>query len=197
MKKPEGYDEAQVINGEYEKLEAGGYICKIINAKEEESKNGNKMLVIAFDIVEGEHKDFYQRRYEQAKKANNDPNNLVKWPNNGIYRIVLHKESTAGLMRGVMTSLEESNAGFKFDWDKKENEKDLKDKKFGGVFAEEEYEKMDGSIGTTVKLKWFRSVKSIEDGNYEIPEKKKLARNENAFGDFQTTAGNDDDDLPF
>ena len=30
MKKIDGYDEAEALTGEYEVLEAGGYICKII-----------------------------------------------------------------------------------------------------------------------------------------------------------------------
>lgn len=195
MEKPIGYDEAQAITGEYETLEAGGYICKIVNAKIETSQNGNKMLVIAFDINEGEHKNFYQRRFEELKKANNDPNNQVKYPNNGIYRIVLERESTAGFMKGLITSVEASNANFKFEWDKKDNEKTLKDKLFGGVFGEEEYEKMDGKIGTSVKLRWIRSVQAIEDGNYKIPDKKCL--NKKSDNIFNTDVGNDDDDLPF
>ena len=39
MEKLKGYDEAQAITGEYEKLNAGGYICKIKSAKEEKSLN--------------------------------------------------------------------------------------------------------------------------------------------------------------
>ena len=33
MEKLQGYEEAQAITGEYERLEAGGYICKIVSAK--------------------------------------------------------------------------------------------------------------------------------------------------------------------
>lgn len=194
MKKIEGYDEAQAITGEYETLEAGGYICKIINAKEETSQNGNRMLVIAFDINEGEHKNFYQRRFEELKKANNDPAITVKYPNNGIYRVMLDSEKAAGYMKGLITSIEASNTNFKWNWD----EKVLKDKLFGGVFGEEEYEKMSGEIGTTVKLKWIRSVQAIEDGKYKIPEKKCLNKQSDKKSDniFNTDVG-DDDDLPF
>ena len=53
MEKVQGYEEAQAMTGEYERLNAGGYICKIISAKEEKSKSGKRMLVLALDIVEG------------------------------------------------------------------------------------------------------------------------------------------------
>lgn len=191
MEKIQGYDEAQAITGEYETLKAGGYICKIINAKEETSQNGNRMLVIAFDINEGEHKNFYQRRFEELKKANNDPATTVKYPNNGVYRVMLDSEKAAGYLKGLITSVEASNQNFKWNWD----EKELKDKLFGGVFGEEEYEKMDGKIGTSVKLRWIRSVQAIEDGKYKIPDKKYL--NKKSDNIFNTDAKDDDDDLPF
>lgn len=61
MKKIAGYDESEALTGEFEVLEAGGYICKIINAKVEKSKTNKEMLVIAFDIAEGDHKDYFKR----------------------------------------------------------------------------------------------------------------------------------------
>lgn len=187
MEKIEGYDEAQALTGEYERLEAGGYICKIISAKEEKSSTGKRMLVLALDIAEGEKKDFFRNRFKE------DANPEKKWPAGGIYRQMLEGEKAAGYVKGMMTSLEESNKNFKWDWD----ENKLKDLKCGAIFGEEEYEKMDGSIGTTVKAKFIRSVKCIENGKFTVPEKKKLARNENAFGDFQTVSEDTDDDLPF
>lgn len=195
MKKIEGYDEAQAITGEYETLEAGGYICKIISAKEETSQNGNRMLVIAFDIAEGEHKGIYQRRFEELKKVNNDPATVVKYPNNGIYRVMLDGEKAAGYLKGLITSIEASNTNFKWNWD----EKELKNKLFGGIFGEEEYEKMNGKIGTSVKLRWIRSVQAIEDGKYKIPDKKCLNKQSDKKSDniFNTNAEDDDDDLPF
>ena len=78
MEKIQGYDEAQAITGEYEKLEAGGYICKIISAKEEKSKSGNRMLVMALDIVEGDRKDYFRNRFNE----NTSPDK--KWPAGGI-----------------------------------------------------------------------------------------------------------------
>ena len=187
MEKIQGYDEAKAITGEYERLEAGGYICKIVNAKEEKSKSGKKMLVIALDIVEGDKKYYFKNRYLE----NADPNK--KWPAGGIYRQMLEGDKAVGFLKGLMTSLEASNEGFKWDWD----EKNLKDLKCGAMFGEEEYEKMDGSIGTSTKVKFIRTVKAIQDGNFKVPELKKLPQKGDAFEDFINSTSSDDDELPF
>lgn len=184
MEKLAGYEEAQALTGEFERLEAGGYICKIVSAKEETSKSGKRMLVIALDIAEGDKKDFFRNRF--TENANPDK----KWPAGGVYRQMLEGDKAVGYLKGLMTSLEASNTGFKWDWD----EKKLKDLKCGAIFGEEEYEKLDGSVGTTTKVKFIRTVKAIQDGNFKVPELKKLPQKGEAFDSFGTIA---DDDLPF
>lgn len=106
MEKLENYDNVAPITGEYERLNAGGYICKIINAKEEKSKSGKRMLVLALDILEGDKKDFFRNRFNE--NANPDK----KWPAGAIYRQMLEGEKAAGFLKGLMTSLEASNEGF-------------------------------------------------------------------------------------
>ena len=187
MEKVQGYDEAQAITGEYERLNAGGYICKIISAKEEKSKSGKRMLVLALDIAEGDKKDFFRNRF------NDNSNPDKKWPAGAIYRQMLEGEKAAGFLKGLMTSLEASNDGFKWDWD----EKKLAKLKCGAIFGEEEYEKMDGSVGTTTKVKFIRTVKAIQDGNFKVPELKKLPEKGEAFEDFVNSVTSDNDDLPF
>ena len=186
MEKVKGYDEAQAITGEYERLEAGGYICKIISAKEEQSKSGKRMLVLALDILEGDKKEFFRNRFDE------DNRNDKKWPSGAVYRQMLEGDKAAGFLKGLMTSLEVSNNGFKWDWD----EKKLTNLKCGAIFGEEEYEKMDGSIGTSTKVKFIRTVKAIEEGNFKIPEIKKLPQKGEAFEDYINNAS-DNDDLPF
>lgn len=187
MEKIKGYEEAQAITGEYEKLEAGGYICKIISAKEEKSKSGKRMLVIALDIEEGDKKGFFRNRFTE----NTSPDK--KWPSGAIYRQMLEGDKAVGFLKGLMTSLEASNEGFKWDWD----EKKLKDLKCGAIFGEEEYERMDGSIGTSTKVKFIRTVKAIQDGNFKVPELKKLPEKGEAFEDFLNSVDSDNQDLPF
>ena len=187
MEKVQGYEEAQAITGEYEKLEAGGYICKIVSAKEEKSKSNKRMLVLALDILEGEKKDFFRNRFSE----NTSPDK--KWPAGAIYRQMLEGEKAAGYLKGLMTSLEASNEGFKWDWD----EKKLANLKCGAIFGEEEYEKMDGSIGKSTKVKFIRTVKAIQEGNFKIPELKKLPQKGEAFEDFINSVTSDNQDLPF
>lgn len=186
MEKLKGYDEAQAITGEYERLEAGGYICKIKSAKEEKSKTGKRMLVIALDILEGDKKDFFKKRFDEDARAEK------KWPAGAIYRQMLEGEKAAGFLKGLITSIEASNEGFKWDWD----EKKLANLKCGAIFGEEEYEKLDGSVGTSTKVKFIRTVKSIEEGNFKIPEIKKLPQKGEAFEDFINSVTSDEE-LPF
>ncbi len=186
MEKVQGYEEAQAITGEYERLEAGGYICKIISAKEEKSKSNKRMLVIALDITEGDKKDFFRKRFDDDSRTDK------KWPSGAIYRQMLEGDKAAGFLKGLMTSLEASNEGFKWAWD----EKKLANLKCGAIFGEEEYEKMDGSVGITTKVKFIRTVKAIQDGSFKVPELKKLPQKGEAFEDFINNAS-DNDDLPF
>ena len=145
------------------------------------------MLVLALDIAEGDKKDFFRNRF------NDNSNPDKKWPAGAIYRQMLEGEKAAGFLKGLMTSLEASNDGFKWDWD----EKKLANLKCGAIFGEEEYEKMDGSVGTTTKVKFIRTVKAIQDGNFKVPELKKLPEKGEAFEDFVNSVTSDNDDLPF
>lgn len=132
-------------------------------------------------------KDFFRNRFND----NSSPDK--KWPAGAIYRQMLEGEKAAGFLKGLMTSLEASNDGFKWDWD----EKKLVDLKCGAIFGEEEYEKMDGSVGTTTKVKFIRTIKAIQDGNFKVPELKKLPEKGEAFEDFVNSVTSDKDDLPF
>ena len=186
MEKVKGYDEAQALTGEYERLEAGGYICKIKSAKEEKSKTGKRMLVIALDIDEGDKKEFFKKRFDE------DTRTEKKWPAGAIYRQMLEGEKAPGFLKGLMTSLENSNEGFKWDWD----EKKLANLKCGAIFGEEEYEKLDGSVGISTKVKFIRTVQAIKEGKFKVPEIKKLPQKGEAFEDFVNSVTSDEE-LPF
>ena len=56
---------------------------------------------------------------------------------------------------------------------------------------------MDGSVGTTTKVKFIRTIKAIQDGNFKVPELKKLPEKGEAFEDFVNSVTSDKDDLPF
>ena len=194
MEMPKDYNETQGITGDYEIVEAGGYICKIVSAKEEKSQAGNSMLVLALDIAEGEHQGYYKKLYDERLKQNKNPNAIIKYPNNAIHRIMLYdKDGKCNkFFKGFGTIIEESNVGYKWTGD----EKTLTNKVLGVIFGEEEYEKMDGSIGTSTKVKSIRTVKAIHEGNYKVPELKKLPPKGEAFEDFVNSATSNEE-LPF
>lgn len=159
MKKPNDYDSTIAATGAFEALEPGGYICYIIAARAEEY-DGRARLVIAFDIAEGEHKDYYRRKQEQFKGD---------WP--GVYRqFVEAKDGTCSpFFKGMITAIEESS-GIQWNWD----EATLKGKMFGGVFGEEEYMNKAGEIKTIVRLSQVRSIQAIRKGEFAVPQLKKL-----------------------
>lgn len=79
----------------------------------------------------------------------------------------------------------------------------MKGKLFGGIFREEEYVK-DGEIKTSCKLWQIRSVKTIRDGDFDIPRKKEISDDERERIEERASAPFDagyqpieDDDLPF
>ena len=101
--------------------------------------------------------------------------NPAKFPNNAVVRYVLEGDYWLNRFKGLMTSLEKSNDNF--NWlECNHDENKIKGLHIGAIFGEEEYEKMDGSIGTTTKVTQIRSTEIIKEGNYTVPEKKKLEK---------------------
>lgn len=193
INKVENWDKVEANFGEGKRLTAGGYICIVYSAKQEESKtSGKKMLVINFDIADGEFKNFYLNKYKNAPRNEQNPVE-PKWQ--GKYYIVLEGDGYEGRLKAFTTSIEESNAGYIWDW----NEENLKGKLFGGIFREEEYI-YNGEVRCNAKLWQVRSTKTIKDGEFEIPRKKEVPEDAkeslNApFDSFANDATNDD--LPF
>ena len=48
----------------FEPLPKDAYVVRILSAKTAETKSGFNQLVIAFDIAEGQYKDFYKAQYD-------------------------------------------------------------------------------------------------------------------------------------
>ena len=78
MNKPQGYDEAQAF-GEFETLPAGGYKCIIKKVACEKTQAGKEYLKLAIDILEGEFKDFFQKKFD------NDTREEKKW--SGVWTV--------------------------------------------------------------------------------------------------------------
>lgn len=187
-KSQNGYDETQAY-GEFEKLPAGGYKCKIKKVVEEETKNGKKYIKVGFDIEEGKYKEYYQKKFA------NDKRKEPKW--SGIWTIFEngYEEGTTNTkFVGFITSIEESNEGFKFNWEAENNEQTLKDKKVGIVFREEEFIGTDGQVHTGIKPSYAVSYEKAEEA--KIPNKKELPKKGEAYEDIINSSITDEE-LPF
>jgi hypothetical protein len=184
MKKYDGYDQAEAFTGDFEQITLGGHICKILKVTIEDKDYG-QLMRIGFDIAEGEDKDFYKRQFNNAVKSNPD----AKW--RGMYYQTI-KEDDLRFFKGFITVLENSNSGFKWDWD----EKKLVGKLFGGVFGQEEYLNDKNEIKISTKCVFVRSTDQIRKG-VPVPEIKRLknTQSSNAPTSFYDNANTDD--LPF
>jgi len=162
MMKPQEWDTTEEFTGESRFIQPGGYVCRIKQAKVDMTKSGKEVLIIAFDIAEGEFKDYYDEQY--VKKVVSNPD--AKWQ--GVYR-QLTEGNSLKFFKGLITAIENSNNGYKWNWD----EKTLTGKLFGGVFGQEEYLNNNGEPKLSTKCRFIRSVEQIKQG-VDVPPVKKL-----------------------
>lgn len=196
MKAFKDYDTTEVFK-DYQKLPVDGYIC-IIKKAEEQVCNGGSMLVISFDIAEGEYKDYYADEYR------NNSSNDKKWK--GKIRIFVPKDDgseddayTKKRFKTAITAIEESNDNYHWDW----NETALKGKKLGIIYRNEEWE-WNGKTGWRAAPFRIVCCDDIYEGKFKIPDDKPLQKSSSVFSPapksmdkttFEEITG--DDDLPF
>ena len=176
MKPINNWDEVQASTDEFKKLPPGGYICAILSAEDVPEK---EYIKIVYDIAAGEYADYYSDDWGK--------DNL--WAHT-IYRS--YKESAAGMFKAFINAIEESNKGYKWNFD----EKTLKGKLIGIVLGEEEYIGNDGSVKTRLKDRSTKSVRDIEENRFRIPKIKKLEEEQGA-GSSVPAGFVESDDLPF
>ena len=154
-----------------EPLPAGGYVAKILNAKVEEYSWG-EVLVISFDIADGEYKDFFSKQYKENTREDK------KWKGN--FRLTVPQESNQYFdsqkrtFGNAIWAIEESNPGYHWDW----NEAALKGKMVGVLFRNFEWEMDDGRSGWSTECCTFVSVEDVRTGNFKQPKDKPLKRKE-------------------
>lgn len=206
----QGSDYAQVTAHGYSNfkpLEKGGYICQIKKAEELTSQNGKPMVHIAFDITEGENKgyfmDLFTSRKERQKKEEGKEFREVKWPFEGQSWVMVNDyedpNRTSRKFKGFCTALEESGTKVWND-DKSFNLDNLNGAMVGIIFqrVEDEYE----GKARWKTIPWsFRSVDSIRNGDFFVPDDKPLENKGGQLeGQMQLPPGFsnvDDDSVPF
>lgn len=160
----------QKQGGAREILPAGGYVAKILNAEEKNYAWGN-VLLISFDIAEGEHVGFFNADYQ------NNTNEDRRW--RGTFWLHIPKDDgsekdgwTKNTFNGAIWAIEESNPGYAWNWD----EKTLKDKMVGVLFRNEEWRSSNtGNTGWDTKCCKLESIEDIRNGKFKIPKDKPLA----------------------
>lgn len=188
MKQFNGF-EAKKAAGEREYLPVGGYVAKILDAKEITYDWGN-VIQISFDVIEGPCKDFFKNDYNGQTAEDK------KW--RGTYR--LREPSGDGSEKDGWTrrtfgnsiwSIESSNSGYHFDWD----ESKFKGKIVGVLFRNAEWE-YDGKTGWRTECCALTDVESIRAGKFRTPKDKPLKKQAETAS-FAEVSPADSDDLPF
>lgn len=179
--------------GESERLSLGGHVCKILNAKVEDT-NGHEQLVLCFDIDEGtEYDGFFRRQFDGIKTRGNGIS-IPNWPNGGTYRQFTRdykdQEKTNPFFKGLITAVVESNPGYAWDW----NERSLAGKYIGFVFGEEEYVNRDGEVKVTTRARYCCTAADAPD---KEPPKLKELKNRPAAKPSDSFVEVDDSELPF
>lgn len=189
MKPFKSYESATVLS-ETITLPVGGYVCKILDVKEESTSWGQR-LAIRFDIAEGDFKDFYKENYSSQTQEDK------KWK--GVYRLSVPKDDgtkeddfTARIFKTAMSAIEESNKGYHWGWD----ETTLKDKKVGVVFQNKEYN-FNGREGFWTAPHSLKSIDDIRNGKFKIPADKLLKKTGTVGQVPEGFEEMDDSDIPF
>lgn len=175
---------------DFKPLPIGAYECIIKDARVNKNPDtGKETFKVSVDISGGEYNGYFQKKYD------NNTNADKKWDNNAC-RYLVFQGDNASYFKGFITCVENSNLGYKWNWD----ESTLTGKKICGVFQYEEYEKQDGTRAVKVRLNKFRSLEKIKEievsdsvkllnGSYmsidDYNERKEEKNNSNPFSDFE------------
>jgi hypothetical protein len=192
MQKPQGYDEVQV-GGDFTPVELGGHHLIIKAVKEQESKTGKPMIVVAFDFAKNDKQPGYF-----SDLFDKDIRPEKKWPNNGTMYIMTmdYKDSckTSKTFKSFITAFERSN-NVNAIWGE-DFCKQFAGKKIGGVFGmvEEEY---NGEVKKRHKLRWFCDDKTADSAS--VPEAKLLKSSSTAAPSdgFMNIPVGTDEEIPF
>ena len=178
-------------------LPKAAYVIKILGAKLAKNKDNNDMLVIQFDIAEGQYKDFYRGQYDRNTSEDK------KWPNDAIFRLTVPYPNCPDYIAtnwdSFFADLEDSNSGFAFSGD----EKKLKGKLIGAKMRIEQSE-FNGNVYDHTRMCWTCVAEDVRTGNAEKLPNDKLVTKRAASGSTMDAYANsgfnnnsDDEEIPF
>ena len=108
MRVIENYENIQASSGEFARPGNGGYILEIVNVTDvpfDASTGKGDYLRIDYDIAQGDFKGYYTKQNERFGGG--------KWFANVIKS---YKEKALGMFKHFTNCVEESNPGFKWNW---------------------------------------------------------------------------------
>lgn len=173
----------ETVQDEVRQPVPGGYAAKITRVEDREDK---EQLLIEWEFADGEFKG-----------ANKETMTVFGfWP----YAFVQsYKDKALRFFKGFKTAVENSNPGFVF----KNDPQSLVGKFVGVVLGEEEYVSNAGQVKTRLYVAEKRSGKAIREGDFKVPELKKLDPSKTSTPAYAAPAQNyapitvDDAELPF
>ena len=182
MKAVTGYTEAKATSfNSPERLPAGGYVLRILDVKEENNGYGD-VVVLRFDIAEGEFKGFFDKQY----KAMSDE--YKKWK--GTYRLKVPFQNgnsnddakkynrSVSFFKSQIEAVNKSN-NINIDCSKEWDTAILKNRIVGAVFGNKEWA-IGANSGWFTNCDHLVDAKDIRDGNFKIPKDKPLNAAESA-----------------
>lgn len=163
----------------------GGYAARITRVEDNEEK---EYLRIEWEFADGEFKGVNQEIYDA----------FGFWP---LSFVCSYKQKALRFFKGFKTAVEQSNRNYTFDC---LNPSGLVGKYLGVVLGEEEYLSKKNELKTRLYVAEKRSGKAIRDGDFKIPELKKLDPSTAAAAPSYSAPASDfgildddDADLPF
>lgn len=165
----------------------------IKGVKEQVNKNGEPMIVVAFDFAKNDKQpEYFSELFDKDIRPEK------KWPFNGTQYIntmdYQDKSKTSKSFKSFITAFERSNNTTAV-WGDKFCEQ-FKDKKIGGVFGvvEEEY---NGEIKKRHKLRWFCEDNKAD--SQQIPQEKLLnsSTSPKSSNDFMNIPDGSAEEIPF
>lgn len=190
MQKPNNYDQTQT--GEFVPVELGGHHAVIKDVKEQKTKTGKDMIVVAIDFAKNDKQpEYFMNSFERDIRPEK------KWPFQAVHYIVVEDSDgkTSRNFKSFITAFEKSN-NCEAIWGEAFC-RQFKGKRIGVVFGnvEEEY---NGEVKKRRRIRWFCEDAAAE--NASIPADKLLS-----IGKRPTTTDNGwvgtgsckDEEIPF
>lgn len=172
--------EASGGGGDFQRLPAGGYVCKI--TKVEDHGNEEKpYLRVVYDIFEGDYARFYS---DDWGKENEWAHDMRQY----------YTPAAFGIFKGFLKAVDISNGtAFEAAAETGLDERKMVGLLIGLIIGEEEYEANDGSIKTRLRVRGARPIQNIREGKFKQPELKTLPDEE----PIPLAPALDEGDLPF